>query len=958
MSQPTVTGARPEPGATRGFAQRLSSSAFTGRGCTASIAALLAFATTMPPASVVGWGAAAQGGASAGGGIPRFALPASGLSLERPTRQGAFVDVVGRRAAFVGYEHRGLEAWVYPMKLLDDLRLGFTIEGYPLEIPGSDVLARITATPEQTTFTYAHSVFTVRQITFAPVDEPALVVLLDIDSSLPLRVTASFRPRLRLMWPAGLPTGNVGWNAAARLYEITEETGRFAGVIGSPLAHEGSLMPYQEEPRDVPVQFTVDPAAGAARSLVPIVIAGSVTGAADARAVFARVLGSIPALLGRNAEHYRRLVDDTVNIDTPDDRLDRAFRWAKVGVDKGLATNPLLGTGLLAGFRTSGDSERPGFAWFFGRDALWTTLAIDGYGDFATTREALELLRGFQRDDGKVPHEISQSASLIPWFTKYPYPWASADATPLFIVACADYWRLTGDAQFIRTAWPSIVKAFRFSAATDTDGDGLIENTRVGHGWVEGGALYPPHEEIYLQGVWIAALDALRELAAGPMHEAALADEAARLRERAKQSTESTYWLASARAYAYATKLPRTERVMAEPGPALERRQARLDAITGEPLFDERTVLTAVPLWWGVLAEDRAQQEIDSLGSAALATDWGHRILSNRSALYDPLSYHYGSVWPLFTGWASVGAYRYGRAQVGYQALMANALLGDANALGYVTELLSGDRQAPFGRSSHHQIWSEAMVVSPVVRGLLGLDWARGREGLTVSLRPQLPGDWSSMRMSGVPAGNGRFDVAFERSAGMRRFMIAPAGGSDDRGIRLQPDSIAPQPDVRLVLAPALPLDARVRGVSVNGRGTRFDVEKQGDSQFVRVDVGPLSGALTVAVRLDEGTEVFRRIDAAPAGASNHGLRILRAPATGSALSLIAEGVAGERYEIAVRTPRQLGALPAGVTLVRDDVETRAPDVRRIAVTFEGPAGEYARREIAIPLRSDDGRRD
>ena len=54
-------------------------------------------------------------------------------------------------------------------------------------------------------------------------------------------------------------------------------------------------------------------------------------------------------------------------------------------------------------------------------------------------------------------------------------------------------------------SWDSIVKAYRFSAATDTDGNGLIENTNAGHGWVEGGALYPAHEEIYLEGLWVAA---------------------------------------------------------------------------------------------------------------------------------------------------------------------------------------------------------------------------------------------------------------------------------------------------------------------------------------------------------------------------------------------------------------------------------------------------------------------
>src|SRR5256885_13640895 len=101
----------------------------------------------------------------------------------------------------------------------------------------------------------------------------------------------------------------------------------------------------------------------------------------------------------------------------------------------------MLGTGLVAGYRKSGESERPGFALFFGRDALWTSFALNSYGDFATTRTALEFLKKYQRADGKIPHEISQSAALIPWFTDYEFPWASADATPLYVIAHADYFR-------------------------------------------------------------------------------------------------------------------------------------------------------------------------------------------------------------------------------------------------------------------------------------------------------------------------------------------------------------------------------------------------------------------------------------------------------------------------------------------------------------------------------------
>ena len=146
----------------------------------------------------------------------------------------------------------------------------------------------------------------------------------------------------------------------------------------------------------------------------------------------------------------------------------------------------------------------------------------DGEGSFETTKRALEFLRTYQRADGKIPHEISQSASLIPWFDQYAYPWASADATPLYVIAHADYWHASGDRTFISTAWPSVAKAYQFSAATDTDGNGLIENTTVGHGWVEGGALYPPHEEMYLQGLWIAASRGIADLA-DVVHDEALA---------------------------------------------------------------------------------------------------------------------------------------------------------------------------------------------------------------------------------------------------------------------------------------------------------------------------------------------------------------------------------------------------------------------------------------------------
>jgi glycogen debranching enzyme len=722
---------------------------------------------------------------------------------------------------------------------------------------------------------------------------------------LPVQAVFSFRPQLRLMWPAGSMTANVGWDAAAHAYTLGEESRKLAALIGSPSARDVSVMPYQEEPRDVPVQFVVEVPRSAAREVTPVVIVGGVEGLEAARKTYARVLGSVGELRERTAAHYRRLGETSAAISTPDARLDRAFSWAVVGTDKGLATNPLLGTGLLAGFRTSGASERPGFAWFFGRDALWTSLALNSYGDLEASRTALEFLRKFQRQDGKIPHEISQSASLIPWFTDYPYAWASADATPLYLIGHADYWNSSGDRAFLASSWDSILRAYRFSAATDTDANGLIENTGVGHGWVEGGALYPAHEEVYMQGLWIHATRGLAELAA-VMGDAAIAREARDGSERTRVATEKTYWRSGTRYYAFAT------------GP-------------GGRLIDEDTVLPAVPLWWGALDERNAQFQLDHLGAGVIATDWGARILSNESKLYDPLSYHYGSVWPLFTGWSSMAAYRYGRPQVGYQALMANANLTETGALGYVTELLSGDFHSAFGRSSHHQIWSEAMVVTPIVRGLFGISIGKG--GTELAFAPQIPANWDRASIKGVRAGSDRFDLNVQRTPDALRVAVT----------RTSTDA----PSVtRLVVAPAFPLDAQVRSVTVNGRGVSPPMTAIGDVQKAEVVIDRPQAESDVVFARTEGSDVWREIDPPKPGARNEGLRVLRSLATRDALMLTVEGLGGRSYTVYLHSPRRVGAVAAeGVR-----VEGSQQGDPALQLTFKGPEGKYVRRQIAVPL--------
>ncbi|MBN9418253.1 MAG: amylo-alpha-1,6-glucosidase [Candidatus Eremiobacteraeota bacterium] len=834
--------------------------------------------------------------------VPRFALPQSPLKLERATHGGVFFDVAGPRSAFFGLENGAIEGWLYPLKVFQDFELAFRLEGYPVDIQGRDIQRHIELHPEYTVLTYSHSAFTVRQILLCPRSQPALVSLLDVDSSLPMTVTAQIRPRLRLMWPGALSTQYVSWDEKSGTYRFSEESGQASAVFGSPGARDLSTMPYQEEPKDTLLKMEIQvPVERAQGQYIPIV-------AARTPEAYRATLQTLPALTQELASHYRAQREGSLQLELPDKRLEQAYDWSLVGMDKGVVHDPLFKSpGLVAGFRTSGESERPGFAWFFGRDAMWTAMALLAQGDLQTTRTALDFLAQHQREDGKIPHEISQSAPLVDWFKKYAYAWASSDATPLYLVVQGELFAASGDRQFLARHWPGIKKAWQWTAASDTDGDGLKENTGHGHAWVEGGALYPAHQELYLQGVFLEAARHMKAMA-GEMGDTALAQQAQAEIAKVQAASERTYWLEKQGHYAFATFKPR--QAQAEPGPNRARRQQRLDEMARGGLAEEDTVLPAVPMMWGWLQDDRAQRQLDHMIGASMSTDWGARILSNQSRLYDPLAYHYGSVWPLFTGWLSLAGYRYGRPLVGWQALAANASLTEFDTLGYVTELLSGDYCSAFGRSSHHQIWSEAMITLPLVRGLVGLEVLD--EGKTVRFSPQPPAHWPGFGVSHVETALGPAELRYSREDGRRRISWkGPAG-------------------LKYQFVVNFPLDAQVEGAKPHGEVQQVRLQGQG-----------ASGEVVVNCR--EGCELSLPEPVLSNGQKSQGLRVVRFHPEGQGLRLLADGRGGQTYRLTV-SGRQLGnAESEGV---------RAEGGENSLRLTMPPGKDYRRFSLLIPYRS------
>ncbi len=781
-------------------------------------------------------------------GVPRFPVPASPLALEGPARAGHYVADLGRRAAVFGDETGRLEVWTWPLKLVRDLHLAFRIPDYDEPLDAARVARRVVVRPESFTIVYSHATFTVRQHVLVPLHEPGALILLDVETVRPLDVHVRMHADFDLAWPGAFGGEYITWWADRKAFLLSRGGLRdHNGLVGSPFAVAGTSHPAHDAPT-VPSQLTLrfDPDR-AVDELIPVVIAGAAAPRDSVLAAYDRILAGAEGYWHEKARHYDAVRADQLSITTPDPALDLAFEWAKVNLDQQLVCNPDLGCGLVAGFGPSGPgNHRPGFGWYFGGDASINSFAMDGIGQFDLVRRGLAFLASYQRDDGKIPHEISHAAARLPWFEAYPYTWFHGDTTPFWLLACYRYWLAAGDDAFLHATWPAILAAYRWSAATDTDGDGLMENPAAGAGAIELGGLGEAlHTDIYLAGVWTAALAGVEAMAAHLGHDA-LAAEAAQIGDRARRTLEEEYWLEDQGIYAFAL-------LSGEGAGAEGSRRARRGGLR---LNDALTVWPATALSFGLLAPDRAGRMLARLSAPDVTVDWGARLLSSEHSLYEPLHYNNGAVWPFMTGFLALAHYRYHRDWAGYDLLRDIGRTTFDFARGRHPELVSGAFYRTLDTTVPQQFFATSMFVAPLVQGLLGLD-ADAPAGV-VSVEPHLPAHWDSVAATGFRVGTSRVDLRVRRGPGELIVRVRRRGGEP----------------LRARIAPALPLGARVRVVSLDGVPVPLRLEETAHDVHVVVET-ELREEVVVAVEYDGGVALAPLDETVPVGSSPGGLRLL-----------------------------------------------------------------------------------
>jgi hypothetical protein len=217
-------------------------------------------------------------------------------------------------------------------------------------------------------------------------------------------------------------------------------------------------------------------------------VGGSTSGPTQARAELRKALGNPEADL-RALVRSRERLDAISDVSLPGNPLlARSVAWSKQMlaaseqrvqgvqlrvVNAGKAYPPPVGT--LKSMRWLG-AGWPDYSWLFGTDGEYTAFAAVAAGQFGPIKDHLRALRDVSQivndGSGKIVHEVTPDGAV--YFGANADP-GNTDESSKYPSAVALIWRWTGDTKFLKDLYPAGVKAMKYVATLDEDGDGWPE---------------------------------------------------------------------------------------------------------------------------------------------------------------------------------------------------------------------------------------------------------------------------------------------------------------------------------------------------------------------------------------------------------------------------------------------------------------------------------------------------
>jgi glycogen debranching enzyme len=844
----------------------------------------------------------------------KWDLASGPIDITTPTASENLWDVATPRMLIMGKEKGGVEEiWAHPFMALRDYEAGIRFNPDDTVTWLTSLAPEIITQPSSFIRNYSIGKCLIKEVVTGSVNGPVGIVHYEVTADRTVELFLRFKSNLRLMWPYSekvLTRMEYSWDKELNAFVINDGTVGLTSVIGANLlpveiragqfqqieikGGEFETIPTDEFLVTGIMKFKLD-----MPGYLDVAIGASNEGTQAAADAYKNAIHD-PCKVYQDMEAYiEQLFNKSLIVNTPNTDFNTGYRWALVGTDRFFVETPGIGGSLVAGYATTRYgwdgahriNGRPGYAWYFGRDGQWSGMALLDYGDFEKVKQMLEVYQRFQDLNGKIFHELSTSGVVH---------YDAADATPLYIILAGRYLRHSGNLEFIRSIWPNIRKAIEFCFSTDTDDDHLIENTDVGHGWVEGGGLYGTHSTLYLVSCWA---EALREAS----YMAALLEKNDEAERYQKESQE-------------VVRIINTDFMNPETG-FFNDGLYRDGSYLSEP-----TIQASIPLYFRQTANENAAPMLQAFAGNGFSSDWGTRIISSESRFFNPRGYHTGSVWPLFTGWTALAEYRYGGYIQGYSHIMNNLQIYHHWSKGFIEEVLHGLEYRPSGVCAH-QCWSETMVLQPVIEGMLGLECDALQK--RIKLAPGFPFDWDSVSVQHIRLGDCFIDFSFAKSGNKSLYLFIKDG---------------PGP-ITVDFNPLFPPGWQLKQIKPGkgGLGHKLEMIRQG----VRIHTEfSLADSCLIEIEGEKGISILPLVTNPSPGDHSEGFRIISTELKDHTYKVTLEGPSGKTGFF--------NLLVTGFQIISTSniisIEKKG-EVFQIGVNFESSYDTYGRKEISLEIR-------
>lgn len=413
----------------------------------------------------------------------------------------------------------------------------------------------------------------------------------------------------------------------------------------------------------------------------------------------------------------------------------------------------------------------PWFATMFGRDSLiaaYQSLLLNPRLACETLR-VLARYQGKQFNDwldeepGKIPHEYRSGEMTRAGEMPFGPYYGSVDATPLFLILLSETYNWTGDQKLVEDLMPAARAALKWiESYGDLDGDGFIEYKRrspkglTNQGWKDswdanmhrdGSVANPPIALVEVQGYCYEAQYRMAQLLR-VFGDAEYADKLRKSAAELAKRIEKSFWMQSESCYAM----------------GLDSQKRPLQVISsnaGHLLFTR------------AISRERARLVVERLTRNDMESGWGVRTLAASERVFNPLSYHRGSVWPHDNSLIAHGMALYGFREPVlkiFDSLYRAALTFRDYRL---PELFCGVQRNEYDEPVHYpvscspQAWASGTFFL-LLTSVLGLRPSAARKELNV-VNPVLP-DWLEfLRIRNLHIGHSRVSLEFTRQ-GQRSF--------------------------------------------------------------------------------------------------------------------------------------------------------------------------------------------